>query len=66
LYAYDAEDGTLLSLKYLGQTSPYEIGNFVKTLDGGLIVLGNTFVAGRFSRLCLFKLTKSELEDFVL
>lgn len=65
LYAYDAADGSLLGVEYLGQTSPYEIGNIVATADGGMMVLGKTFVAGRFPRICLFKLTKEEVLNII-
>ena len=64
LYAYDKESGTLLGTKYLGQTKPYQLGNFVATEDGGLTVLAETFLAGRFSRPCLFKLSPEEFTDF--
>lgn len=65
LYAYDALDGALLGIEYLGQTSPYEIGNFTATADGGMMVLGKTYVAGRFPRICLFKLTKDEVLNMI-
>ncbi len=65
LYAYDSEQATLLGVEYLGQTSPYEIGNLRMTSDGGMIILGRTFVAGRFPRLCLFKLSKEEVEAII-
>ena len=66
IYSYDSENGVLQDVLYLGQSAPYEIGNFKRTSDGGLIVLGRTFVAGRFPRLCLFKLTREEVEALVL
>jgi len=65
LYAYDSEDGSLQDVMYLGENAPYEIGNIKRTSDGGLIVLGKTFVADRFPRLCLFKLTREEIESMV-
>jgi hypothetical protein len=65
LFAYDAEVGTLLDVKYLGKTYPYDIGAFTPTSDGGLAVLGKTFVAGRFARLSIFKLTKGEVQSLV-
>ncbi len=65
LFAYDALEGTLLDVKYLGQTYPYEIGAFTLTGDGGMAVLGKTYVAGRFPRLSIFKLTKDEVESLV-
>ncbi|MDF9797655.1 hypothetical protein OKW21_002918 [Catalinimonas alkaloidigena] len=65
IYAYDAADGSLLGVEYLGQTSPYEIGNISATSDGGMIILGKTYVAGRFPRICLFKLTKEEVLSII-
>lgn len=65
LYAYDASNGSLLGVEYLGQTSPYEIGNITATADGGMMVLGKTYVAGRFPRICLFKLTKEEVLNMI-
>lgn len=66
IYGYDAEDGSLQDVLYLGQSAPYEIGKLKRTADGGLIVLGRTFVAGRFPRLCLFKLRREEVESMIL
>ncbi len=65
LYAYDVLDGSLLGVEYMGQTSPYEIGNITATADGGLVVLGKTYVAGRFPRISLFKLTENEVLDMI-
>lgn len=65
LYAYDGDAGTLLDVKYLGQTNPYEIGSFTTTSDGGLAVLGKTYVAGRFPRLAIFKLTSDEVQSLI-
>ncbi|MCC5930103.1 MAG: hypothetical protein JJU28_12710 [Cyclobacteriaceae bacterium] len=63
---YDASATNLLGLKYLGRNNPYEIAGLTKTLDGGLAVLGTTYLAGRFPRICLFKISPRELEDVVL
>jgi hypothetical protein len=65
LYAYDAATEALLDVKYLGQTNPYKIGSFTLTSDGGMAILGKTFVAGRFPRLAIFKLTTDELQALV-
>ena len=65
LYAYDAEDGSLQDILYLGQSAPYEIGGLDRTSDGGLVVAGRTFVGGRFPRICLFKLTPTEVESLL-
>ena len=65
LYAYDKESGELLGTQYLGQTNPFQLGNYVSTRDGGLAVVAETFLAGRFSRPCLFKLSPEEVNDFI-
>jgi hypothetical protein len=41
------------------------MADFSTTKDGGLIVLGSTFITGRFARLALFKLSKTDLEMLV-
>nr|WKN36362.1 hypothetical protein K4G66_28795 [Tunicatimonas sp. TK19036] len=60
-YAYDKETSELISINYLGQTNPYRLGDFIQTDDGGLAVISETYLAGKFSRLALFKLSKEEL-----
>ena len=64
LLAYSSETGQLLGTKYLGFSNPYQLASFNSTEDGGLVVLGNTAVAGRFARFCLFKLSIDELRGF--
>ncbi|MEO0331828.1 MAG: hypothetical protein AAF223_09100 [Bacteroidota bacterium] len=63
-YAYAKESGELMSINYLGQTNPYLLGDFTVTGDGGLVVAAKTYVAGRFSRLQLFKLSKQEFSGW--
>jgi len=63
-YAYDKASGELISVNYLGQTNPYRIGDFVVTGDGGLAVVSETYLAGKFSRIALFKLSKQEFSDW--
>ncbi|MFA0961320.1 hypothetical protein AB9P05_05915 [Roseivirga sp. BDSF3-8] len=62
LFAYD-EGGTLLGTRYLGSGNRFEAGGVVFTDDGGLAVQGRTYVAGRFARLCLFKLSPDDLKE---
>jgi len=64
LYAYDATSGKLIGTYHLGQLNPYEAIDFVVTTDGGLAVLGNTYVNGRFSRISLTKISEKELLEF--
>lgn len=64
LLAYDALSGALRGTRYLGFSNPYEIAGFVQTKDEGIAVAALTYVAGRFPRVCLIKLSKEELEEF--
>jgi hypothetical protein len=63
ILAYDPANGSFLGSKYLGFSNPFEVASMVQTRDGGLAVCGTTYVAGRFPRICIFKLTASELSD---
>jgi hypothetical protein len=65
LMFYDEATAKLTGNRYLGFTNPFELGNMVKTLDGGLAVCGTTYIAGRFPRLSIIKLSKSEVEKEV-
>lgn len=65
LFAYDANTGGFAGARYFGNTYPYKIGNFVITSDGGMAVLCQTYTAGRFGRMCLFKLSKGQAEGFI-
>jgi hypothetical protein len=65
LFAYDETSGVLLGKKYLGSGFPYEIGGFTQTEDGGLAVVGTTYITGRFPRIALFKLTSQDLSDLI-
>ena len=65
LYIYDATDGSLINAKYFGNTNPYEFGNFSLTDDGGMAVIGRTFVAGRFPRVAFFKMSQEEVNSLV-
>jgi hypothetical protein len=61
LYFYDASTGNLRGSKYFGYSNPYEASNFIQTSDGGLAVVGTTYVAGRFPRIVLIKISQEEL-----
>lgn len=65
LYAYDLSTGSLAAKKYFGHTNVYESAGLIETGDGGLAVLGTTYLAGQLDRICLFKLSKQELEDLM-
>jgi hypothetical protein len=61
LFFYDEATGEFLSSRYLGFSNPFEVANVLQTEDGGLAVCGTTYLAGRFPRICLIKISKGEL-----
>ncbi len=63
LLFYNESEASLTGSRYLGFSNPFEIGSLAQTSDGGLIVCGLTYVAGRFPRICLFKLAKDEVAE---
>jgi hypothetical protein len=65
LLFYNEEDGTFIDNRYLGFSNPFEMGSMLQTEDGGMAICGLTYVAGRFPRLCLFKLSGEEVNDLV-
>jgi hypothetical protein len=65
LLFYDEAAGTFISSRYLGFSNPFEIASLTQTADGGLAVCGTTYLAGRFPRICIFKLSKDKLAENV-
>ena len=61
LFFYDEATGVFQSSRHFGFSNPFEIGNVIQTSDGGLAICGTTFLAGRFPRICIFKISKEEL-----
>jgi hypothetical protein len=61
LFFYDEATGEFLSSRYVGFSNPFEVANVIQTADGGLAVCGTTYLAGRFPRICLIKISKDEL-----
>lgn len=61
LYLFDEASGELKGSKRFGFTNPYSAVEIIQTYDNGIAILGNTFVTGRFSRICLFKLSENDL-----
>jgi hypothetical protein len=61
LFFYEEATGVFLGSRYLGFSNPFEIGAIATTADDGLAVCGTTYLAGRFPRICLIKLSDEEL-----
>jgi hypothetical protein len=65
LFFYDEGTGEFLSSRYLGFSNPFEVASVIQTSDEGLLVCGTTYLGGRFPRICLIKLSASELKKQV-
>lgn len=65
LYFYEESSGALLGTRHYGFSNPYEAANFTATAEGGLALVGTTYLAGRFPRIVLMKISKEELEEIV-
>ena len=65
LTLYDESDGSWLGTDYLGFSNPFEVRSIHQTMDGGLALLAETSVVGRFPRASLFKLSPNDLEDII-
>lgn len=62
LFFYDEATGKFVSSRYLGFSNPFEVAAIIRTSDEGLAVCGTTWLAGRFPRICLFKISREDLE----
>lgn len=65
LYFYEEANGNFLDSRYLGFSNPFEIASVINTSDEGIAVCGTTYVAGRFARICIFKLSKEKISENV-
>ena len=61
LYGYNQSTGEFIGSKYLGFSNPFEIAGMRITADGGVAVCGTTYVAGRFPRISMYKISEAEL-----
>jgi len=65
LHAFDETTGTLKGSEYLGYGDQNKLASFIETRDGGIAVLGTTFVAGRFGRVAVYKLSADQAAGFM-
>jgi hypothetical protein len=63
LYGYDPTDGTFRGTRYIGFSNTFEIAAMASTTDNGLVVCGITYLAGRFPRICIFKLSSESIGE---
>ena len=62
LLFFDPDTGLLKTSRYFGSSYPLTLASVISTKEGGLAVLTHTYVAGRFSRIQLFKIPPEKLE----
>ena len=55
---------SLIATKYISSTNPVNIANMWQTSDNGIIIVAQTYVAGRFPRISTFKLSEDEFTLF--
>lgn len=65
LYFYDANTGQLEATYYLGTLNPFTLSSVIALDDGGIAISGTTFLAGRFERIYLQKITKEQILDIL-
>jgi len=65
LYGFNQSTGTILGTSYLGSGNPYTLAAITTTLDGGIAVLAQTSLEGRFPRIALFKRDKAFLDELM-
>jgi hypothetical protein len=61
LYFFNHADGKLKATKNLTSTHPVSIAAMTVTSDNGLALLAQTYVAGRFPRIALFKVAPGDI-----
>jgi hypothetical protein len=61
LYFFNKADGKLLATKNVASTNPVNIAGLISTSDGGLALLAQTYVAGRFPRVAIFKIAPGDI-----
>ena len=55
LYGFDKNEGKISGTTYLGSGNPYAFASYTFTRDGGIAILAETAIEGRFPRIALFK-----------
>ncbi len=65
LYGFSQTEGSILGTSYLGDGNPYTLASVTTTKDGGLAVLAQTSLEGRFPRIAIFKRDKVFLDGLM-
>jgi hypothetical protein len=65
LYFYDVNTAQLEATFYLGTLNPFTLSDLIELEDGGIAISGTTFLAGRFERIYLQKISRNQLIDIL-
>lgn len=65
LYFYEASSASLAGIKLIGFLNPFTLSSIKVAADESILILGTTFVAGRFERILLNKISKKEIGDIL-
>jgi hypothetical protein len=65
LNGFDQATGNVLGTEYLGSGNPYTFASIIMTNDGGMAILAQTAIEGRFKRIALFKRDANYLNGLV-
>ncbi|WP_339814981.1 hypothetical protein [uncultured Imperialibacter sp.] len=66
LYMYEKNSGNFAGLTHIGYANPFTLSSLTVDEENHLVVLGTTYVAGRFRRIFVEKISETDMEKRVL
>jgi hypothetical protein len=66
LYMYEKNSGNFAGLTYVGYANPFTLSSLAVDDENHLVVLGTTYVAGRFRRIFVEKISETDMKKRVL
>ncbi|GAA5025849.1 hypothetical protein GCM10011506_10830 [Marivirga lumbricoides] len=65
LYFYDTFTGSLINTYYIGTLNPFTFSDIMVFEDGSIAVMGTTYLAGRFERIYLTKISREQVLEIL-
>ena len=65
LYFYETTSGELVGIHKLGYINPYTLSSMRVDSEGNLVILGTTYISGRFKRVFLTKMSTDDLHSII-
>ncbi|SNS60507.1 hypothetical protein SAMN05421640_0837 [Ekhidna lutea] len=65
LLNFYASDGSVAGTHRIGYLNPFTFSSVKEGADNSLLIVGTTFVAGRFERISLIKIASSEISSYI-